>query len=149
MKVVKLPVTNKKIAVLLAILSIIMFNSDRSIAQQVQNVSNSASTNNLNNYRIEWSQLNLNDDQMKRIRELDAQWKSVEQIVRPKIIRDQQQLKNIMNNPNANEDQIRKLQKDIMVRQDQLRYEAIENFLSKRRILNQEQREKLHKIMPK
>jgi Spy/CpxP family protein refolding chaperone len=96
---------------------------------------------------IEWSDLSLTEDQLSKIQELDEEWKRVEQLIRPKIIRDQQQLKNIMSNPHIDEDQIRKLQRDIMLRQEQLRYEATENFLSKRRLLNTKQRETLHKMM--
>lgn len=120
--------------------------------QQVQNVSQSRASSNFSNkglVNINWTQLNLSEDQAKKMNELDDQWGRIEQLIRPKIIRDQQQLKNIMSNPNADDEQIRNLQRDIMTRQEQLRFEATENFLSKRRILNTKQREVLHKMMPK
>ena len=117
--------------------------------QNVQNASTSQTYNNVNkaNVSINWAHLNLTNDQSKKIKELDAQWERIQQLIRPKIIRDQQQLKNVMSNPNADEDLIRKLNNDIMLRQKQLRFEATENFLSKRRVLTTGQRETLHKMM--
>ena len=118
--------------------------------QQVQNVSASQSYNNSfsKGYgSIDWLNLDLSEDQKKQITTLNEDWKRVQQLIRPKIIRDQQKLKNVMSNPNADENEIRKLQGDIMLRQKQLRFEATENFLSKRRILSNQQREKLHKMM--
>jgi Spy/CpxP family protein refolding chaperone len=112
--------------------------------------SKSLSSENLTtrNYtQINWGKLNLSSEQMEKIQSLDKEWMRIQQLIRPKIIRDQQQLKNIMSNPEVDEDLIRKLQRDIMLRQEQLRYEATENFLSKRRILTSEQREKLHKMV--
>lgn len=134
---------------LLIYLSILVPNA----YSQTQNTSYSQSSGGYNNNRgnvsIDWQLLNLTEDQKRKIKELDLQWTSLEQTIRPKILRDQQQLKTIMVNPNADDNQIRKLQKDIMIRQEQLRYEATENFLSKRRLLNDEQRQKLHKMMPR
>lgn len=98
---------------------------------------------------VNWNQLNLNTVQQKRINELDNQWKQLENLVKPKIIRDQQTLKNIIKNPNVKESNIRQLQKDIMLRQEQLRNEATENFLSKRRLLNSNQKTQLHKMLSK
>ena len=118
--------------------------------QQVQNVSASQSYNNSfsKGYgSIDWLNLDLSEDQKKQITTLNEDWKRVQQLIRPKIIRDQQKLKNVMSSPNADENEIRKLQGDIMLRQKQLRFEATENFLSKRRILSNQQREKLHKMM--
>lgn len=114
--------------------------------QQVQSVSTSQTY--AKSYgNINWLTLDLTDEQKRQIKTLNDDWKRVQQLIRPKIIRDQQKLKNVMSNPNADEDQIRKLQGDIMLRQKQLRFEATENFLSKRRVLSNEQREKLHKMM--
>ena len=119
--------------------------------QQMQNVQNASASQTYNNNRanvnINWGLLNLSNDQLKRIKDLDTDWERIQQLIRPKIIRDQQQLKNVMSNPNADEDLIRKLNNDIMLRQKQLRFEATENFLSKRRLLTPEQRENLHKMM--
>ena len=118
--------------------------------QQVQNVSASQSYSNSisKSYSsINWLNLDLSEDQKKQITTLNEDWKRVQQLIRPKIIRDQQKLKNVMSNPNADENEIRKLQGDIMLRQKQLRFEATENFLSKRRVLSNPQREKLHKMM--
>lgn len=133
------------------ILSILLsLNFSQAFAQSpVQNVSLSQSrvTVNKGMTGINWSELNLSKDQQNSIKKLDQEWSRVEQLIRPKIIRDQQQLKNVMSNPNADDNLIRKLQNDIMLRQKQLRYEATENFLSKRRLLNQDQRKMLHKQM--
>lgn len=134
---------------------VVLLNILPAFAQQepgVQNVSiqQGYSTEPRMNTSINWENLDLSDEQEVKIKELNEDWKRIEQLIRPKIIRDQQQLKNVMSNPNADEDLIRKLQRDIMLRQKQLRFEATENFLSKRRILNPDQREKLHKyMMPK
>lgn len=99
-------------------------------------------------HRINWDGLNLSEYQKTKLLELEREWTKINQLIRPKIIRDQQQLKNIMRNPNAQEDQIRALQSDIMMRKKQLQIEATENFLSKRRLLTEEQRQKLHAMMP-
>jgi len=96
---------------------------------------------------VNWNQLNLSSTQQKKINDLDIQWRELEHLVKSKIIRDQQNLKNIIKNPNVQEEKIRNIQRDIMLRQEQLRNEATENFLSKRRILNSKQKIILHKMI--
>jgi len=91
-----------------------------------------------------WEELNLTPAQEQRIKELDKKWQEVRGAIKPKLYRDQDQLKHLMLNPNASDDQIREIHKHIFVQQQQLRYEALENFLAKRRVLTQKQREKLH-----
>ncbi|MEW5821428.1 MAG: Spy/CpxP family protein refolding chaperone [Cyanobacteriota bacterium] len=125
--------------------------SQQQQTQQIQNVSLQQNLNNISkpSFNINWSELNLTAEQSVKINQLDEEWKRIQQVIRPRLVRDQQQLKNIMKNPDTDEDRIRKLQNDIMLRQKQLRYEATENFLSKRRVLTPEQREVLHKkIIP-
>lgn len=142
-------ITKSKLLVLLTLLS---FSFPQPIVQsQVQNVNLSQSTRSNSIAKgmntIDWNELDLSKSQMETIQKLDEDWSQVEQLIRPKIIRDQQQLKNVMGNPDADENLIRKLQNDIMLRQKQLRYEATENFLSKRRVLSPDQRKKLHQQM--
>lgn len=137
-----------KNSLILAIIAI-AFTTNSLFAQNMQHVQNASTSQTYSKGygNINWLTLDLTTEQKKQIKALNDEWKRVQQLIRPKIIRDQQKLKNVMSNPNADEDQIRKLQSDIMLRQKQLRFEATENFLSKRRILSDPQREKLHKMM--
>jgi len=98
---------------------------------------------------IRWSSLNLDPWQQKRIKLLDYQWKQINNSIRPILIRDQEKFKKMLLNPNISEDEIREQQRQIFIKQEQLRYHALENFLAKRRLLNEKQRELLHDMISK
>lgn len=98
---------------------------------------------------IKWDHLKLSNKQKAQIQNLDQQWKEVSSIIHPKLVRDKERLKLMMFNADVSDNDIREVQKQIIAKQDQLRYEALENFLAKRRVLTQKQREMLHKMLPK
>ncbi|MFH0703131.1 MAG: hypothetical protein V2B14_06315 [bacterium] len=97
--------------------------------------------------RIKWEVFNLTYEQKQEIQDLDSQWQKINYAIRPGLIRDQQQLKLLLTNTDSTDNQIRELQKQIFSKQDQLRYEALENFLSKRRLLTAKQRKMLQKML--
>lgn len=96
---------------------------------------------------INWERLNLTPKQERSIQVFDKEWQQMKSLIRPKLIRDQERLKLMLANPDVSDVQIRELQKQIFVKQEQLRYEALENFLAKRRLLNSHQREILHEML--
>ena len=98
---------------------------------------------------IKWNRLRLSDKQKVQIQSLDQQWKETNAIIRPALERDKARLKSLISNPAMPDNAIREVQKHIIAKQDQLRYEALENFLAKRRILTLKQRETLHKMLSK
>ena len=99
-----------------------------------------------NNISINWECLNLTEKQEQKFALFDQDWKKIQTIIRPKLTRDQERLKLMLTNPNISDTQIKELQKQIFIRQEQLRYYALNNFLSKRRLLTPNQRIMLHEM---
>ncbi|EKE03756.1 MAG: hypothetical protein ACD_20C00156G0001 [uncultured bacterium] len=99
-----------------------------------------------NNISINWECLNLTEKQEQKFALFDQDWEKIQTIIRPKLTRDQERLKLMLTNPNISDTQIKELQKQIFIRQEQLRYYALNNFLSKRRLLTPNQRIMLHEM---
>jgi hypothetical protein len=96
---------------------------------------------------INWEGLHLSRRQARDIRNLDIQWQSIRDLIRPALIRDQECFRLMLINPDVTDNQVREMQKEIFIKQEQLRYEALENFLAKRRVLNGKQRIMLHNML--
>ena len=101
-----------------------------------------------NNVSINWEKLNLSKEQGKNIEMLDMKWKKINETIRPQILRDQQKLKCVLKNQNATDSEIRQIQMQILMNQNRLKYEALELFLDKRRLLTPIQRKKFHMLIP-
>ena len=93
---------------------------------------------------IKWERLNLTQCQRKSIRSLDMQWQGISLHLRQKIIKDQRRLRCLLGNQFVTEEQLRKVYYRILRNQRELRKEALENFIKKRRILNYSQKKTLH-----
>ena len=96
---------------------------------------------------INWDCLDLSSKQKKQINILDKDWQTLNSDVRPGLLKDQANLKLMLNDPNSSDDKIRELQWKILSKQQMLRYEAMENFLSKRRLLSPKQRVILQQML--
>ena len=107
-----------------------------------------ASSRDNSNY-IDWSSFNLSLRQINQIRVYDNDWKIRSSILKSDLIKYQKRLKYLFSDPNAKNSDIRELQWQIFVKQQQLQYEALENFLNKRQVLSYEQRVRLHQILTK
>ncbi|OGH97013.1 MAG: hypothetical protein A2104_09655 [Candidatus Melainabacteria bacterium GWF2_32_7] len=116
------------------VITIFLFNSMSALAEAKNGID------------IRWECLNLTPRQEQKFAEFDKDWERIYSIVRPKLIRDQERLKLILTNPDVSDIQIKELQKQIFIKQEQLRYYALENFLSKRHLLTPKQRIILHEI---
>ena len=86
----------------------------------------------LDGVNISWESLHLTSGQEKEILILDQQWAQIRDLIRPRLIRDQECLKLMMINPDITDSQIREMQKYIFIKQEQLRYGALEIFLAKK-----------------
>lgn len=96
---------------------------------------------------IDWEQLNLNSDQKTHIQDLDSQWKSIYNQLAPNIRQKEAKLLQMMNNPHSNEAEIMKLQNEINQDKIELKQQATELFLSKRKCLKPEQKKRLMEMV--
>jgi len=103
----------------------------------------------INKMNINWEYLNLTPKQKHEVAILDKRWKKVNAFIRPQLLSNQQKLKTLLSKPNIPDEEIRELQKQIFLEQTQLRSEALENFLSKKRLLDNKQRQVLLKMLSK
>lgn len=100
-----------------------------------------------NDISIRWEYLNLTQRQQQKMQVLDREWCEIQSLLQPKLIRDQEKLKLMLTNPDVSDTQIREIEKQIFIKQEQLRYYAMENFLAKRRILTVKQKVVLHEML--
>ncbi|MDD3149910.1 MAG: hypothetical protein PHV68_03670 [Candidatus Gastranaerophilales bacterium] len=96
---------------------------------------------------IDWMALGLSQTQQLQICKLDEDWAMKSGDLKKDLQEFQKQLRILMKNPNSLDKNIKETQWQIFIKQQQLQYEAVENFLAKRRLLNYNQRIKLHKMI--
>jgi len=96
---------------------------------------------------INWNCLNLSPNQAEQIRDIDYDWLETSSKILPKLHHYEIQLQQKLSDPRSNEKEILELQKKIFVEKERLQKEALENFLSKKRLLNEPQKAKLYKII--
>ncbi len=94
---------------------------------------------------FDWKSLNLTPSQAQKIKQLDGNWENINKKTLPHLKKDQIKLKKALKSPNISENSIRDLYISIMMQQQRLRYNAIEIFLAKRRLLNEKQLCELNK----
>jgi Spy/CpxP family protein refolding chaperone len=98
-------------------------------------------------FQINWDCLNLSPNQTEKIQVIDSSWRKKSSKILPRLHSYQEQLQEELSNPKADEKEIMELQKKVFIERQKLQEEALENFLSKKRILNNYQKEKLNKII--
>ncbi len=98
-------------------------------------------------FMIKWECLHLSPNQTGKIQNIDSNWKQKSSKILPKLHYYQEQLQEKLSDPNADEREIIELQEKVFKEKEKLQREALENFLQKKRILNNYQKEKLNKII--
>ncbi len=100
-----------------------------------------------NENSIKWSRLNLTESQVIQIKNLDFHWEKTRNNFLWHINKDKKRLKQMLQNPYSCDNEIKKIQKRLLINQQKLRHEAMENFLLKRNVLTDDQRKQLHKMI--
>ena len=90
-------------------------------------------------YEINWDSLNLTPYQKKRIEMLDREWNFINATIRPGLENEQKLFEKFLNDPCSNEYTLRNLYLQILAKQNQLKYQALEVYLAKRRLLSKSQ----------
>jgi len=96
---------------------------------------------------VNWTTLNLSQDQNTRIYKLEQEWHQVYNQVHPKIVRDKQKMKMLLMAPGSDKHQVMQLQDQIQKNEQQLRREATRIFMDKKGSLSPAQCVKLEKMM--
>lgn len=97
--------------------------------------------------QVQWERLELSQDQRSNLTHLDKQWQNRYSELVPRIQANEQRLRKLMNASHPDEREIMQLQQEIHEDKLQLKMDATQIFLHKRRILSQDQDKKLMKLM--
>lgn len=96
---------------------------------------------------IDWGSLELDPSQQSHMQQVESEWRQLCAELLPRIKRDREELKRLLNSPNADQHQILQLQQRISDNKQKLDQAALHTFLKKKQQLRPEQRRKLHKMM--
>lgn len=96
---------------------------------------------------VQWERLELSTSQRSNLTTLDRQWQGRYAELAPRIQANEQKLRALMNSAHPDEHEIMRLQQQIHEDKMQLKMDATQIFLHKRRILSREQDERLMKMM--
>lgn len=97
--------------------------------------------------QVNWDRLDLSSQQRNSLNNLDEQWHGTVSEVAPRLHENERKLKHLMRSPNADEEEILSLQQQIHKDKAQLKMEATQIFLNKRKVLNKEQQQKLRNMI--
>ncbi len=97
--------------------------------------------------KVNWESLELSDDQRLRLTELDHQWHQTAEEAVPRIQRNQQRLRQLMASPNPSEEDVLAIQQRIHQDKLNLKMQATQIFLMKRKVLTPPQQAKLRKML--
>ncbi len=97
--------------------------------------------------KVNWESLDLSSPQRTKLNQLDSEWQEVVSEVVPRLRVNQKKLKKLMGEQHPDEDEILEVQKAIHKDKAKLRMEATQIFLHKRKVLNEQQEEKLQKML--
>lgn len=92
---------------------------------------------------IDWTKLNLSPQQSSQIQTLEAQWIKEYQELAPAIQEDQKRLAQLLADRQADPVEVMAVQQSIAQKKEKLHNEALKNFLKKKQILNDNQKQQL------
>ncbi|MBY0449596.1 MAG: hypothetical protein K2X01_03100 [Cyanobacteria bacterium] len=96
---------------------------------------------------VNWNSLQLNADQNQVIQKLDSEWQSTYGQVYPQIQTDKAKLRTMLNDPNAQSEDVMKMQDQIHRNEQTLRNEAARVFMKKKETLDSSQKQMLKEQM--
>ncbi len=96
---------------------------------------------------VDWTKLNLTPVQSGQIQTLEQQWYKDFNELSPQIRDEQSKLQKLLSDHNADPVQILSMQQSIASRRAQLSNAAMQNYLNKRKILDEKQQKQLEDMM--
>jgi len=96
---------------------------------------------------IDWNKLHLSADQSNQIKQLEQQWYKESGEIIPQIKEDQVKLQRALADHNADGVQVLALQQAVSRKKEQLNSIAMQNYLAKRKVLNEEQKKQLEDMV--
>jgi len=96
---------------------------------------------------LDWTKLNLSAQQSSQIQSLEQQWYKDFNDLSPQIRDDQSKLQKLLSEHNADPIQVMALQQSIARRREQLSNAAMQNYLNKRKVLDEKQQKQLEDMM--
>ncbi|CAN5386045.1 hypothetical protein BH11CYA1_BH11CYA1_21800 [soil metagenome] len=96
---------------------------------------------------VDWSKLNLSPQQNSQIQALEQQWYKDFNELSPQIRDEQSKLQKLLSDHNADSIQVMALQQSIARRREQLSNAAMQNYLNKRKVLDEKQQKQLEDMM--
>lgn len=88
---------------------------------------------------VNWSRLNLNADQSKKIEELEQQWRRDYTQLKPAIAEDQAKISKLLGEHDSDPVEIMSVQASLARKREQLSALAMSNYLKKREVLSENQ----------
>lgn len=96
---------------------------------------------------IDWTRLNLNQQQSQSITQLDSEWRAKYQQLQPQILQKQKKLQELLADSKSDPLEIMSTQQSIARMRENLRNEATTNYLRKRAILTETQQHQLEAML--
>lgn len=96
---------------------------------------------------VDWSKLNLTAQQNSQIQSLEQQWYKDFNDLSPQIRDEQNKLQKLLSDHNTDGVQVMALQQSIARRKEQLSNAAMQNYLNKRKVLDEKQQKQLEDMM--
>ncbi|MBS1993792.1 MAG: hypothetical protein JSS83_24920 [Cyanobacteria bacterium SZAS LIN-3] len=96
---------------------------------------------------IDWNKLTLSPAQSSQIKQLDQQWYRESGEIIPLIKDDQSKLQRALADHNADPVQVMTLQQSVARRKEQLNSIAMQNFLAKKKVLDEGQKKQLEDMV--
>jgi Spy/CpxP family protein refolding chaperone len=97
---------------------------------------------------VNWGAMPLTATQKDAIKKHDAVWQQAFEQLYPEIVQERKRLKQLLMNPNTDHDAIFRSLQHLEDKEQELRYEAVKNFLLKKQELTPTQREQMLRNMP-
>lgn len=96
---------------------------------------------------IDWTKLELNPQQNTQIQSLESQWYKEFSDISPQIREDQTKLQRLLTDRNPDSLQVVALQQAIARRKEQLNLAAMQNYLAKKKVLNEKQQTQFEQMI--
>ena len=97
--------------------------------------------------KVNWESLNLSPDQTKNINQYEYEWENTYTQVAPEIDHDKQDLMRELGAPNPDHGRVMQLQNRISQNKQRLQNTSMSVYLKKKQQLNDDQKDKLKRMM--
>jgi Spy/CpxP family protein refolding chaperone len=106
-----------------------------------------AQENGTSSCSIDWNKLNLTHAQSEQIKQLEQQWYKESAEIIPQVKEDQVKLQRSLADHGADGVQVISLQQQVSRKKEQLNSLAMQNFLAKKKVLNEDQKKQLEDMV--